>query len=207
MLTKTNEFREDVTAAILKMLEQGTAPWQKPWDSNGTDMLPYNPTTEKRYRGGNSMWLQTRGHSDPRWMTYKQAQENGWQVRKGEKGTHVEYWKFYDERTATDAAGKPITGPDGESRKVRAELERPRVFFATVFNASQIDGLPPLERKARVYEWDPEAHAESILRGSGARIYHDQTDKAYYNRSTDDIHRPLKDQFIDASSYFCTALH
>ena len=26
-----------------------------------------------------------RGVSDPRWMTYKQAQDKGWQVRQGEK--------------------------------------------------------------------------------------------------------------------------
>lgn len=59
-------------------------------------MMPMNPTSGKSYRGGNAMHLLAvaiqRGLSDPRWMTYRQAQENNWQVRKGEKGTQIEFW-------------------------------------------------------------------------------------------------------------------
>ena len=69
-------------------------PWQKPWESAG---MPFNPTTDKAYRGGNAVHLMAtglaQGYEDPRWMTYKQAAENGWQVRKGEKGTHIEFWE------------------------------------------------------------------------------------------------------------------
>ena len=83
------DFRQEVTDSIIKMLENGTAPWQKPWEP-GALGLPHNPTTERDYRGGNALHLMAvgaqRGYGDPRWMTYKQAQDNGWQVRKGEKG-------------------------------------------------------------------------------------------------------------------------
>ena len=58
----------------------------------------------------------------------------GWQVRKGEKGTSVEYWKFDEERETTRE--------DGSVKKERVKLERPHVFYATVFHASQIDGMP-----------------------------------------------------------------
>ena len=37
-----------------------------------------------------------KNYDDPRWMTYKQAAENGWQVRKGEKGTQIEFWDVKD---------------------------------------------------------------------------------------------------------------
>ena len=47
----------------------------------------------------------SRGYEDPRWMTYKQAAENGWQVRKGEKGTHIEFWEVKAE--AEEKNGEP----------------------------------------------------------------------------------------------------
>ena len=88
------DHRQEVTDSIVKMLEDGVAPWQKPWESAG---MPFNPTTDKAYRGGNAVHLMatglSQGYEDPRWMTYKQAAENGWQVRKGEKGTHIEFWE------------------------------------------------------------------------------------------------------------------
>ncbi|MCB8878114.1 ArdC family protein [Acidisoma silvae] len=72
-------------------MKQGVAPWQKPWQP-GEQFLPYNPTTGKDYRGGNVIWLMAQGHSDPRWMTYRQASAEGAQVRKGEQGTQIQYW-------------------------------------------------------------------------------------------------------------------
>jgi antirestriction protein ArdC len=86
------DHRQEVTDSIVRMFEDGVAPWQKPWESAG---MPFNPTTDKAYRGGNAVHLMAtglaQGYEDPRWMTYKQAAENGWQVRKGEKGTHIEF--------------------------------------------------------------------------------------------------------------------
>ena len=80
------------------MLERGVAPWQKPWEPGAGSLgFPFNPTSERAYRGGNAIHLMAaslqRGYEDPRWMTYKQASDNGWQVRRGEKGTQIEYWE------------------------------------------------------------------------------------------------------------------
>ena len=85
------------------MLEDGTAPWQKPWKAGALGM-PFNPTTQNAYRGGNALHLMAtgfeRGYDDPRWLTYKQAVEHGWQVRKGEKGSQIEYWEFPSPKAA-----------------------------------------------------------------------------------------------------------
>ena len=93
------DYRQEVTNQIIEMLEKGTAPWQKPWEAGAT-ALPLNPTSERGYRGGNALHLMAtaarKGFTDPRWLTYRQAQENGWQVRQGEKGTQIEYWQFSD---------------------------------------------------------------------------------------------------------------
>src|SRR6202451_3305321 len=92
------DFRQEVTDNIIGMLERGVAPWQKPWEPGaGSFGIPFNPTSERAYRGGNAIHLMAtglqRGYEDSRWMTYKQASDNGWQVRRGEKGTQIEFWE------------------------------------------------------------------------------------------------------------------
>src|SRR5437763_14336386 len=108
------DHRQEVTDSIVKMLEEGVAPWQKPWESAG---MPLNPTTDRAYRGGNAVHLMatglSRGYEDPRWMTYKQAAENGWQVRKGETGTHIEFWEVKGKPEAR--TGEPVRNGSDES--------------------------------------------------------------------------------------------
>ena len=76
----------------------------------------------------------------------------------------------------------------------------------TVFNGKQIDGIPAYSPRVR-QEWETVQSAESILQHSGAKIIHDQDDRAFYNRLTDSIHLPPKGAFQSAGAYFGTALH
>ena len=140
-----------------------------------------------------------------RWMTYKQAQSVEAQVRRGEKGTLVQYWKFSDRVPVKDARGKPVR--DGEGNKVyrTVQLEKPKVFSASVFNAEQIDGLPPLQIKTP--GWGRHERAEAVLQASGADIRYDQADRAFYRPATDRIHLPPRDSFKSADTYYATALH
>ncbi|MDE9463082.1 zincin-like metallopeptidase domain-containing protein [Xenorhabdus bovienii] len=201
------DYAEQVTARIIAQLEQGIAPWQKPWRP-GELRLPYNPTTGNRYRGMNSIWLHMQGHSDPRWMTYKQAAAEGAQVRKGEKGSHIVYWKFNEEKKAIDGQGRPIIDPEtGKQKTINVQLERPRSFTAVVFNASQIDGLPPLEAGSVAPEPERQMLAETILANSGAKIRHEAGDRAFYRLATDTITLPQRNQFPTADNYYATALH
>jgi antirestriction protein ArdC/phage/plasmid primase-like uncharacterized protein len=201
------EYAEQVAAKIIEQLKQGTAPWQKPWQP-GELSLPYNPTTGKEYRGMNTLWLHMQGYSDPRWMTYNQAAAEGAQVRKGEKGSHIVYWKFSDEKKLTDEQGKPVIDPEtGKQKTINVQLERPRSFTAVVFNASQIDGLPPLEARAVGPEPERHARAETILTNSGAKIHHEAGDRAFYRPSTDSITLPERQQFPTADNYYAIALH
>jgi len=198
------DFRKEVTDQIIEMLEKGTAPWQKPWEP-GSLQLPFNPTTEKNYRGGNALHLMAvgtrKGFDDPRWLTYKQAAANGWQVRSGEKGTQIEFWQFGEEGKNNDSPGErpePNTG----SSDYRSPLRR--VF--TVFNAKQIDGINPYVPKQRT-EWEIVETGESILQNSGAKIIHNQNDRAYYSRANDRIYLPPGAAFKTAADYYGTALH
>jgi antirestriction protein ArdC/phage/plasmid primase-like uncharacterized protein len=199
-------FHEIVAEKLIQQLEEGTAPWQKPWNPGESGaFMPYNLVTNNRYKGINALYLMSQDRDDQRWMTYKQATEAGAQVRKGEKGTGIQYWKFTDEHIKKDEAGKPILDRDGKPVKEVVKLERPRVFFATIFNAEQIDGLPPIQKKEQT--WNAIDRAEGILTTSGVDIRHNGGGRAFYRPSTDSIHLPDKGQFPNAENYYATALH
>jgi putative DNA primase/helicase len=203
----TKPFIEKVAEKLIQQLKEGVAPWQKPWQPGEPGaFLPVNPTTGKRYKGINAIHLMSQGHADQRWMTYKQAAGAGGQVRKGEKGTPIQYWKFSEEQIRTDADDKPILDSRGDPVKQLVQLERPALFFATVFNAEQIDGLPPLQAR-KEQEWSAVERAERILQASGAVIRHGEQDRAFYRPATDSIHLPDKGQFPTADNYYATALH
>jgi putative DNA primase/helicase len=199
-------FHEVVAEKLIEQLKAGVAPWQRPWEPGEPGgFLPVNPTTGKRYKGINAIHLMSQGRTDNRWMTYKQAAAAGAQVRKGEKGTSVQYWKFSEEQEKRDEHGKPILDGDGKPVKQTVMLERPRVFFATVFSAEQIEGLPLIERKEQA--WDAVERAEHILKASGAVIHHGENNRAFYRPATDSIHLPDRGQFETADNYYATALH
>lgn len=200
-------FHEVVAENLIKKLETNTAPWQKPWEPGQSGFMPINPTTGNRYKGINSIQLMSQGHDDNRWMTYKQAEAVGAQVRKGEKGTPVQYWKFSEEKNKLDVQGKPVLDGNNKPLKEVVQFERPRVFMATVFNAEQIDGLPPLQIKEPVKAWEANERAEKILAASGANINHSDSNRAFYRPPTDSIHIPAKHQFPNDGNYYATVLH
>lgn len=201
-------FHEQVAESLIEQLKAGTAPWQKPW-RGGEAYLPSNAASGHRYRGINVLQLlahaHARGYADNRWMTYKQAQALGAQVRKGERGVTVEFWQFYENQQKFDEQGRPVLDAQGKPVMERAKLERPRAFFSRVFNVAQIDGLelPPPPK----HTWNPSERASAILTASGANIEHSPGDRAFYRPSTDTITMPLPTQFPTADGYYATALH
>jgi putative DNA primase/helicase len=205
-MSDKKSFADSVAENLIRALEAGTAPWQKPWSAGSVEFMPYNPSTGKRYRGINVLNLMVSGRTDPRWLTYKQAQAAGAQVRKGEHGTAVQYWKFTEQQPVLDAQGNPRSGPDGRPLTEEVRLERPKVFTAVVFNGEQIDNLPALAA-APPPAWNPVERAEALLQASQAKIKHIAGDRAYYRPSIDQIVLPERGQFDDSSKYYATALH
>ena len=198
------DFYEEVAEKFIEKLKEGTAPWQREWDA-GAGMMPLNPTTGNRYRGINVLILMAQDRDDSRWMTYRQAQKIGAQVKKGEKGTPIIYWKTHEEQTLKDEQGKIRIGKDDKPLKILVELERPRAFLSRVFNAEQIDGLPPVIKPDR--QWNPVERAEALLKQSGAVIRHRAQSRAFYSLRDDTITLPEQGQFYDAKGYYATALH
>ena len=95
---------EELTNTIIAKLEDGVLPWRRPWDPRkcSAGESPMNPVTGRAYRGINALALAMSPRAfggDPRWMSYRQAAGRGWQVRKGEKGAIVFFYKKLEIRS------------------------------------------------------------------------------------------------------------
>lgn len=88
---------DEVTAKIVAELEAGRIPWVQPWGTAGAAApgLPRNALTGRNYSGVNVLllWGAAIEHCHPSqsWLTFRQAQEAGGCVRKGERGVTVVY--------------------------------------------------------------------------------------------------------------------
>lgn len=204
---KRPPFHMEFAEKIIAHLKEGTAPWQKPWQDGKQVMVPHNPASGTVYKGMNRVSLALFGYDDPRWMTLRQANEQGLSILPGSKASPVVYYQWSKEVDRKGEDGRPMLGEDGKPEKVTVSLDRPIVRFAHVFNAEQIDGMPPLQLTDKAYEWNPEEKAENILSASGADIRHDQSNRAFYRYLTDTIHLPPKENFNSPGSYYGTALH
>ncbi len=188
-----------VTARILAELERGAAPWVKPWSATAGQNVPQNAVSNRPYSGCNVilLWL-TRGQGwpTPRFLTFKQAQEAGGNVRKGEHGTKVYFVKQL----------RISESKDGEE----AERLVPMLREYTVFNVAQCEGLPPkiVEGKAqRVRNPDTrDALADEFLAASGATI-REGHGEAYYAPGQDFISLPAFAAFRGADHFYNVAFH
>jgi len=192
-----------VTARIIADLERGVRTWMKPWSAEHaagriTRPLRHNGTP---YRGMNVLLLWgeavLKGYAAPIWMMYKQAQELGGQVRKGEHGSPVVYANTITKVEHDDATGEDM------------EREIPFMRAYTAFNVDQIDGLPahyyakpkdPLPLSERI------EHADSFIGNTGVTVRHGGN-MAYYAPASDHIQLPPVEAFKDKESYYATALH
>ena len=97
-MSATNSPRADVyqivTDRIIGLLEQSVAPWRKPW-TGGADGMPANLVSKNAYTGINPFLLAVSGYDSRWWLTYKQAQDLGGHVKKGQKGSPIVFCKPY----------------------------------------------------------------------------------------------------------------
>lgn len=201
--TTRRDLFQEVTDKIVNALETGTAPWVRPWATvAGSGGLPHNPLSGTQYRGINPALLMMAeigaGYSTSQWVTFCQAQEAGAQVRKGERGQLVVFWKMLDACADDSADADEIS------------TNRPRFMLKhyTVFNLDQVDGLDRLKAPATVtpQTWTADQRAESLIDGTRADIRHGGN-RAYFAPALDYIQLPSPQQFADGGNYYATALH
>ena len=68
--------------------------------------MPKNLITKKEYRGVNLFLLNAMPYSSPYWLTFKQTQDKGGHVKKGERSTMVIFWKWLNRTDAEPTDGE-----------------------------------------------------------------------------------------------------
>lgn len=185
------DLYQEVTDRIVSQLENGVIPWERPW--TGTQSGAISGATGKPYSLLNQFLLSEPG----KWYTYKQAQELGGQVRKGEKSSMVVFWK---QVKVTDE-----TQDGTESEKLV-----PMLRYFNVFHASQIDGLPEdPEAPAAVVTRNGQADAtiQNYVTREGLSYELRKSNEAFYSSHTDRVVLPLMEQFPCTAEFYSTAFH
>ncbi|MBH1648019.1 DUF1738 domain-containing protein [Stenotrophomonas maltophilia] len=141
------------------------------------------------------------GYNDNRWLTYRQAESIGAQVKRGEKGQQITYWDFSKTGKAKDGAEPLIEGEE------KSGYQGPSVFVATVFNASQMDGMPEPPPPFIMPESIRNLRLRELLDKHQPKLHHDGGNRAFYSVATDSIHVPKAGSFQDPISYASTVLH
>lgn len=184
------DIYQTVTDTIIQTIEKGIdGNFQLPW--HGLSTIPQNAKTDNLYRGVNVplLWAtqMDRTFSSGTWATYRQWQELGAQVRKGQKGTVIVFWKNLDADNADN-------NQDQRQRIVAR--------WSKVFNADQVTGFDLTADKPPAIIQSHEA-ADALILASGADIRHGEPE-AYYNLEDDYINIPKPEKFKDTSSRTAT---
>jgi antirestriction protein ArdC len=186
---------QEVTDQIVAALEQGIIPWRRTWNQ-GAGGVPMNCTTGRFYRGINQLVLglaqAIRFGDDPRWCSYRQAKARGWQVREGEHGRAIVFYKPIPTRDERD---------DGTVRCF------PLMRFSTVFHASQIDGVPEYKKpELGSVSWQTPEAINIIIENSGVDIRYGGG-QAFYSPTTDHVQMPPRETFESPAAFAQTAIH
>lgn len=197
-----NDIYERVTNQIIAAIEAGAGEYRMPWHHDGSAITtPVNVASRKTYRGVNiiTLWVAAHAADYPAgiWGTYRQWHELGAQVRKGERGQLVVFWKMSDRSGGTDRQD------DGEDHDTPARRLFARGY--TVFNAAQVDGYTPPEMPLLPMAERIE-HAERFCTALSIDIRHGGS-QACYIPSRDHVQMPEFACFRDAVAYYAVLLH
>lgn len=202
------DVKNQVARMLIEAMEQGNTPWQKPWSAKS--LRPTNPTTNNCYRGINRVLLGLSGRSSNLWLTYQQAADKGWQVKKGEKGTMIVKVVEFDRDGKNGNGGGGSSGElvqTGESKDRENRAFALRRYF--VFNAEQIEGIP-IVQEPEGKPFESVDRAESMIKAmkeqTGLMVIHGG-DKACYVPSLDELRLPPKRAFQTEYDYYSTAAH
>jgi antirestriction protein ArdC len=194
-----------ITNKVIALLEAGTVPWQRPWNQYG---LARNYATGHVYTGINAFLLNFFPSFDvPFYLTYKQAQALGGQVRKGAKAETVYFFKtLYKDADGKNLKPAQVAKLQSGEKLVKA-IPMPRTFH--LFNIADIDGIdfdiPELSDNPNA----PIEACDNFVTGlqSVPEIHHKDLNHAYYTPVADEINMPPLPRFSCSPAYYKTLFH
>jgi antirestriction protein ArdC len=206
-ITTFKDTYQEVTDAVIQALEEGTVIWQCPWNSAG---LPKNITTGIQYRGWNLFWLNfhssLKGYTAPHYITYKQAQQLGGTIKKGQSGTKIIYWATIElkDNAANGNQEQPVTANSDEKPQTRIV---PKVH--TVFNVDQTEGIefPEVESLLKSEHEQIEACEQVVANMPNPPRLITNGSQAFYSPVSDTVVVPSLQSFNQAESYYSTLFH
>lgn len=206
MNQKTIDYREQVAEEFVKSLEEDPLHWKKTWNA-GARGIPVNAANNRRYSGINNFYLRllmvNNQWQDPRFATFNQIKHAGWHLQKGAQGVKVEYWMPIDPKE------KKAMSWDAYARLSEQEKEKVyiRAKYFHVFNAKDIEGIPPLPEPELKEGITADKLVEKISENMGVEIQNDSADSSYYRLAEDKIHMPLAGFFDSKEAYNSVLLH
>jgi antirestriction protein ArdC len=182
-----------VTDRIVSALEGGVIPWRKPWNAGAG--APRNYVSGHVYQSINAFLLSMTSYEHPLFMTYKQAQQLGGQVRKGEKGMIVVFFSHIQK----------------ENKQTGEKDVFPLLRYSTVFNIAQIDGVEWKLPELITRDHQPHEEAERICVNymgelEGPKLYF-KGEQALYRKSVDEVLMPAPETFNTVEGYYATLFH
>jgi antirestriction protein ArdC len=180
---------EQITERITGLLTQGKIPWHKPWAIQTG--LPRNLISKKPYRGINVFLLHAMGYESHYWLTFRQAQELGGNVRKGEKACPVVFWK----QLAI------------ENKQTGEEETIPLLRFYFLFNVAQCEGLKNIPAIAETPVPTPTAPVAIVERMPQRPAIRHGMREAFYSPSEDCVGLPIRERFEHEAAYYATVFH
>ncbi len=210
MTTSSNERLDVYTAItnqIIAAIEAGADNPQMPWHcAGGVIERPINVASSKAYRGINTVALWASAYSQQfttgLWGTYRQWQDRGAQVRKGEKSSLI---IFYKDLVAGEQEQSVSVADDRDQRRFVARASR-------VFNVAQVDGYTFNAPDAAGDRIQPCDQAELLVHATGATISIGGA-RAFYSRSSDMVTMPDRFRFTGTKTsgateaWYSTLLH
>ena len=189
------DLYHEVTQRILDQMQAGVVPWKQAWQGNNA--MPMNAVSNRPYSGINILlfWLgASKGYPTARYLTFKQAQEHGGHVRKGEHGRKV---VFFKQLTVADKAG-------GDDKTI------PLMREYTVFNVAQCDDLPDSIKIGKVAPVltnnERDNLADDFIRSTGAD-FREGTGRPAYIPSVDYITSPALSAYRSTPAFYGDVFH
>lgn len=207
---KIQETRQEIVDEVIKLLESDKKlDWSMGW--SGPNLRPHNPVSGAQYQGVNRFRLAfaaiINDYHDPRWCTFAQAKAQDWQVKRGSKGVLCESFIFEREVKDLDENGNEKRDEKGNIVYKKEKLEKPIRTTFTVFNASQILGIPKLPQlNPPSTDFQLEV-AKNFIASSDCPITYAAQKRAFYDPDLDRICVPPKEFFKDEKSFFATVTH
>ena len=203
-MPKTNrrDIAQEISDLIIAKIASGVLPWRRPWSISGGGGRPLRHSGEP-YTGINTIYLwaiaDAMGYRSRYWMTYKQAEALGGQVRRGERASISVYYSRFDKSETDHITGEECVKSIGFLRSY------------SVFNADQIDGLPGwyYPDSFQVDPPSPSAHqaaVDAFFSPIPIEIRHGGN-RAYYSPSNDFVQMPQRHSFISSDLYTSTLAH